>query len=415
MSEELNVYQIVLKQMNQAADVLGLDVGAREILKEPMRLFTVSFPVKMDDNSVKVFVGFRCQHNDVLGPTKGGCRYHPQVDMDEVKALAAWMTYKCALVGLPYGGGKGGVICDPKSMSKRELERLSRGFIQAIASFIGPNRDIPAPDVYTNPQVMAWFMDEYSKFNGYHAPGVVTGKPIISGGSLGRGSATARGVMFTVREAAKKIGLDLNGATVVIQGYGNAGSYSGQFLHELGCKIIAVNDSRGGILNPEGMNPDDLQEFKDKTGSVVGFPGSSEINNEQLLALECDILVPAALENQITVDNANNIKTKLIAEAANGPTTPGADEILYKNGVVVIPDILANAGGVTVSYFEWVQNLTNYYWTEEEVDSKLERIMVNAYEKVWDTYQEYDVTMRTAAFMVALKRIELAMQTRGWV
>ncbi|AZR72804.1 glutamate dehydrogenase [Anoxybacter fermentans] len=415
MTEDLNVYQIVLHQMNQAADVIDLDLGVREILKEPMRLFTVSFPVKMDDGSVRVFVGFRCQHNDVLGPTKGGCRFHPQVNMDEVKALAAWMTYKCALVGLPYGGGKGGVICNPKELSPTELERLSRGFIQAIAPYIGPDRDIPAPDVYTNPQIMAWFMDEFSKFSGYHAPGVVTGKPLVNGGSLGRSSATARGVMFTTREAAKKIGLNLNGATVVIQGFGNAGSYSARFLHELGCKIIAVNDSRGGAYNPNGMDPDELMKYKEKTGSVSGFPGSTKIDNEGLLALKCDILIPAALENQIIKENAHNIKAKLIAEAANGPTTPGADEILYEKGVIVIPDILANAGGVTVSYFEWVQNRTNYYWTEEEVDTKLEHVMVNAFDRVWKTYEKYNVNMRIAAYIVALKRIETAMKTRGWV
>ncbi len=415
MTENLNAFQIVLQQMNQAADSMNLAPGVREILKEPMRVFSVSFPVKMDDGAVKTFVGFRCQHNDVLGPTKGGCRFHPQVDMDEVKALASWMTYKCSLVGLPYGGGKGGVICNPKELSNGELERLSRSFIQAIASYIGPTKDIPAPDVYTNPQIMAWFMDEFSRVAGYHAPGVVTGKPIVNGGSLGRNSATARGVMFTTREAAKKIGLDLNGATVVIQGFGNAGSYSAKFLHDLGCKIIAVSDSTGGAVNPDGMDPQELMNFKATNGTVKGFPGSANINNSDLLAMECDILVPSALENQITMENAHSIRTKIIAEAANDSTTPGADEILFEKGVVIIPDILANAGGVTVSYFEWVQNLSNYYWSEEEVDQKLEKIMVNAFNRVWETQQKYDVNMRESAFIVALERLETAMETRGWV
>ncbi len=415
MSENLNSYQIVLHQMNEAADIINLEPGVREILKEPMRFFTVSFPVKMEDGTVKNFIGFRCQHNDVLGPTKGGCRFHPQVDVDEVKALAAWMTYKCSLVGLPYGGGKGGVICNPKNLSKRELERLSRGFIQAIAPYIGPTKDIPAPDVYTNPQVMAWFMDEFSRVAGHHSPGVVTGKPIVNGGSLGRNSATARGVMFTTREAAKKIGLDLDGAIVVVQGYGNAGSFSAKFFDELGCKIIAVNDSTGGAYDPNGMNPEELVKYKQSTGTVKNFPGSVDITNSDLLSLECDILVPSALENQITIENANNIRAKVIAEAANGPTTPGADKILFEKGVVIIPDILANAGGVTVSYFEWVQNLSNYYWSEEEVDQKLENVMINAFNKVWEIKDKYNVNMRVSAFIVALERLASAMATRGWV
>lgn len=415
MSEQSNIYGSVLKQMNQAAKKMNLNPAAQELLSEPMRIITVSFPVRMDDDSIRIFVGFRCQHNDVLGPTKGGCRFHPEVNMDEIKALAAWMTYKCALVGLPYGGGKGGVICNPKELSPKELERLSRGFIQAISLFIGPQRDIPAPDVNTNPQIMAWFMDEFNKQKLNYSPGVVTGKPIISGGSIRRNTATSKGVMITVREAAKKMNLDLVGASVVIQGFGNAGRHSAEYLSELGCKIIAVNDSTGGVFNPEGMDPAKLAEHKDQTGSVAGFASGTDISNAELLALECDILIPAALENQITVSNAHAVKAKLIGEAANGPIDPEADDILFEKGIVIVPDILANSGGVTVSYFEWVQNQTNYYWDENEVDTKLERIMLDAFNRVWETHKKHHVNMRTAAFMVALERLEVAMETRGWI
>ncbi len=414
--DDFKIYEVVLEQLDDAADELDLDPQVRALLKEPMRTLTVSIPVRMDDGGIRVFKGFRCQHNDVLGPTKGGIRFHPQVEMKEVEALAAWMTFKCALVGIPYGGAKGGVLCNPKEMSKGELEKLSRRFIQALEPIIGPDKDIPAPDVYTDAQVMSWFMDEFSKIKGVYSPGLVTGKPRILGGSYGRDSATARGLMYTVREGAKKIGLDLEGATVAIQGYGNAGSFSGIFLRELGCKVIAANDSSGGVYNPDGLNAEKLREFKLEEGVVSGYPGSEKnISNQELLSLDCDILVPAALENQINKDNAMDINAKMIAEAANGPTTPEADKLLKLNGVLVIPDILANAGGVTVSYFEWVQNMYNYYWDREEVDEKLEKVMVSAFNRTNEMAEERDVSFRTAAYMVAIKRLTEAMAARGWV
>jgi len=409
------VYENVLTQLDNAAEVLDLDEQIRELLQEPMRTLSVSIPVKLDDGNIHVFKGFRCQHNNVLGPTKGGIRFHPQVSEDEVKALAAWMTFKCSLVGIPYGGAKGGVIVNPKELSRNELERLSRGFIQSISPIIGPDKDIPAPDVYTDAQVMSWFMDEFSKIKGVNTPGLVTGKPVVLGGSFGRHSATARGVMYTVREAAKAIDLDLKGATVAVQGYGNAGSFSAKFLNELGCKIVAANDSKGGIYCEDGFDPVEVAKHKDETGSVKGFEGCEEISNQELLTMDVDVLVPAALENQITKENANDIKARMIAEAANGPTTPEADEILFQKEIMIIPDILANAGGVTVSYFEWVQNLANYYWSKEEVDRKLEDIMVDAFEKVFNTHEELGVNMRVSAFIVAIKRLTEAMEARGWV
>ncbi len=415
MSKEFKIYEVVLKQLDDAATELDLDPQVKDLLKEPVRSLSVAVPVRMDNGSVRVFKGFRCQHNDALGPTKGGIRFHPQVEEAEVQALAAWMTFKCSLVGIPYGGAKGGVLCNPKEMSKGELERLSRGFIQAISPIIGPDKDIPAPDVYTNAQIMSWFMDEFSKIKGVNTPGLVTGKPLVIGGSYGRDSATARGLMYTVREAAKEMGLDLNGATVVVQGYGNAGNFSAKFLQDLGAKLIAANDSSGGVYNPDGMDAFDLKEYKDEHGELLGYPGSKEISNEDLLTLECDILVPAAMENQINEKNAHDIKAKMVAEAANGPTTPEADKILNDKGVVVLPDILANAGGVTVSYFEWVQNMYNYYWDKEEVDSKLEKIMVNAFDRVHKKHQEKDVSYRVAAYMVAIERLTEAMRARGWV
>lgn len=415
MAETLNPFEIVQKQIKTACDKLGLEESVYEILKEPERVLTVSIPVRMDDGSIKTFIGYRSQHNTVLGPAKGGVRFHPDVTMDEVKALSAWMTFKCAVVGIPYGGGKGGVRCNPKELSKSELERLSRGYFRAISPIIGPEKDIPAPDVYTNAQVMAWFMDEFSQLKGYNTPGVVTGKPIVLGGSLGRSEATARGVTFTIREAAKKIGLDLTKATVAIQGFGNAGSVAARLLHELGCKIVAVNDSQGGAYNPDGLDPEAVNEYKKKNKTVKGFPGSKDISGAELLELDVDILVPAALENVITSSNAANIKAKIVGEAANGPTTPEADEILYKKGILVIPDILCNAGGVTVSYFEWVQNLMNFYWTEEEVNSRLEQIMVKAFNEVFDIHKKYSVNMREAAYMLAVKRIAEALKLRGWI
>jgi len=407
-----NPYEAALKQLDIAAQKLNLDPGIHEILKHPMRAFIVNIPVVMDDGSVRVFTGYRVQYNDALGPTKGGIRYHSDLTLDEVTALAAWMTWKTAVTGLPLGGGKGGIRCNPKEMSKAELERLTRGYARAISKFIGPFTDVPAPDVYTTAEMMAWIMDEYSEIVGYPVFGVVTGKPVNVGGSLGRNEATSRGVMYTVVEAANHLGINLKGATVAVQGYGNVGYHAARLLHEIGCKIIAVSDSKGGIYNPQGLDPVKVLEHKDKTGSVVDYPGSQLITNEQLLEMECDILVPAALENQITEKNAPNIKAKIVAEGANGPVTPEADEILYKKGIFVIPDILANSGGVIVSYFEQVQNQMNYYWTEEEVRAKLKDTITKAFNDVLKMSTQHNVNMRTAAYMLAVKRVADAMMAR---
>jgi glutamate dehydrogenase len=366
----------------------------------------------MDDGSVRVFVGYRSQYNDALGPTKGGIRFHPDVTLDEVVALSAWMTFKTAVVGLPLGGGKGGIRCNPKEMSLSELERLTRGYTRELARFIGPQTDVPAPDVYTNAQTMAWIMDEYIQVTGFHAPGVVTGKPIEIGGSQGRDEATSRGLAYTIVEAAEHLKLHLDKAKLAVQGYGNVGFNAARILHGLGCTILAISDSKGGIYNAKGLDPQKVLEHKNKTGSVVGYPGAKAISNKELLALDCDILVPAALENQITSENASQIKAKVVAEGANGPTTPEADVILHERGIFLIPDILANAGGVTVSYFEQVQNQMNYYWTVEEVRAKLELIMRSAFQSVLKLSREHNVPMRTAAFMLAVKRIAAAIRTR---
>jgi glutamate dehydrogenase (NAD(P)+) len=370
----------------------------------------------MDDGSIRVFQGFRVQYNDARGPTKGGIRFHPDETIDTVRALAAWMTWKCALLDLPLGGAKGGVTCNPKEMSQRELECLSRAYIQAIYQFIGPDKDIPAPDVYTNPQVMAWMMDEYSKIAGRNQFGVITGKPLCLGGSAGRGDATARGGMYTIREAANVCGIDLGKATVAVQGYGNAGYHAAQLCKELfGCKVVAVSDSKGGIFSKEGLEPETVREHKSKTTSVIHLPNVQHISNEELLELEVDILIPAALENVITKKNAPNIKAKIVAELANGPTTPEADDILYKNDVHVIPDFLCNAGGVTVSYFEMVQNFYMCCWDEKEVHERLERKMTAAYHSVLNASKEYSINMRQAAYVQAVKRVAEAMKLRGWV
>lgn len=412
--EVLNAFELAQKQVENAAKILKLSKDVLEILLWPKRVLYVNIPVKMDDGSVKVFKGYRSQHTDVLGPSKGGIRFHPDVTLEETMALSMWMTFKCGVIGLPYGGGKGGVACDPRNLSQGELERLSRGYIRAIAPIIGPDKDIPAPDVYTTPQIMAWMMDEFSTLAGVYSPGVITGKPIIVGGSLGRDKATAQGTVFTIREALKTKGRNFVGSTVVVQGYGNAGFHAARLLHEEGCKLIAVSDSKGGIFSKEGLNPHLVLEFKESTGTVVGYPGTVTITNEELLELECDILVPAALEGVITEKNAMNVKAKIVAEAANGPTTLEADEILFKNGVFVLPDILANAGGVTVSYFEWVQNLTNYYWTSKEVESRLDEKMTFAFEQVYKTSLEYNIDMRTAAYVYSIKRLAEAIKIRGW-
>ena len=414
--EGLNPFRIAQEQLDEAAEHLKLDPATHAMLREPMRELHVLIPVRMDDGRVEVFQGFRVQYNDARGPTKGGIRFHPEETIDTVKALAAWMTWKTAVVDIPYGGGKGGVICNPKEMSEGELERLSRGYIRALGEFIGPEKDIPAPDVYTNPQIMAWMMDEFSKLRGYNTPGVITGKPLPLGGSLGRGDATARGGIFTVREAAKHLGLDLKGAPVAVQGYGNAGYYAAKLSKEyFGAKIVAVSDSRGGIYSEAGLDPEAVLKHKQEGGSVVGFPGAEQISNEELLELDVTLLWPAALENVITEENAPRIKAKIIAEAANGPTTPEADRILHEKGAFVIPDFLCNAGGVTVSYFEWVQNINGYYWSEEEVYERLDAKMTKAFHDVLEMHKERKVHMRLAAYLVAVQRVAEAMRLRGWV
>ncbi len=410
-----NLFAIVQQQLDKAAEKLDLDADVHSLLREPMRILEVNFPVKMDDGTTKRFTGYRVQYNDALGPTKGGLRFHPDETIDTVKALAAWMVWKCAVVDIPYGGGKGGVVCNPKELSVGELERVTRGYIRALGRFIGPEKDIPAPDVYTNPQIMAWIMDEYSQIVGYNSPGVVTGKPILLGGSLGRGDATARGTVYTIREAAKGLEIDLKDATVAVQGYGNAGYFAAKLMLELtGAKIVAVADTRGGVYSVDGIDPDAAFEHKKATGSVSGFPAAKAITNQELLELEVDVLIPAAIENVITAENAHAIKAKIIAEAANGPTTPAADVILQENGKFIIPDILCNAGGVTVSYFEWVQNTSGYYWSEEEIHAKLDIKMTKAFYEVYAMVKEKGVDSRTAAYLVAIQRVAAAMKLRGW-
>lgn len=415
MSEQYNPFHVAQEQVKRAVEALKLEPAVYEILKQPQRFLEVSFPVVMDDGSVKVFTGYRSQHNDALGPTKGGLRFHPDVYADEVKALSMWMTFKCSVLGLPYGGGKGAVKCNPKELSTGELERVSRGFIQAISQIIDADKDIPAPDVYTNPQIMAWMIDEFSKIREKNVFGLLTGKPLIIGGSKGRNEATGRGCVVVAKAAAKKLGIKVEGARVAVQGFGNAGSVAARLLHEAGAKVVAVSDSKGGIYNEDGLDPVAVNAFKAKTTTVVGFPGSKTITNNDLLTSDVDILIPAAFENQITEANAKDVKAKIISEAANGPTTPEADEILHQKGIMVIPDILASAGGVTVSYFEWVQNLMNFYWTEEEVNNRLEQMMIQSFETVYDMHVKEKVSMREAAFMVAVKRVADAMRVRGWL
>ena len=370
--EDLNPYRISQIQFDIAAEYLKLDQGLRQILRTPKRVLEVSIPTKMDNGQIKVFTGFRVQHNVARGPAKGGIRYHPNVTLDEVKALAMWMTWKTATVNIPYGGAKGGVICDPKRMSKPELERMTRRFAAEILPIIGPEQDIPAPDVYTDSQTMAWIMDTYSMTKGHSSLGVVTGKPISIGGSEGRNEATARGCVIVVEEACKVKKMSLRGASVAIQGFGNAGSIAAKLFAEKKARVIAISDSRGGVFNSRGIDPLKAMRYKERSGTVVGMPGTSRISNDDLLTMKCDILVPAALENVITLNNADQIKAKIVAEAANGPTTPHADEVLARKGILVLPDILANAGGVTVSYFEWVQDLQSFFWSEAEVNAKLE-------------------------------------------
>ena len=413
MEEKLSSFQIGLKLLDRAAEKLKLDPGLHKKISYPKRQLIVSIPVRMDDSSLEVFTGYRVQHNVDRGPSKGGLRYHPTVTLDEIKALAMAMTWKCAVVGIPYGGAKGGVTCNPKEMSQAEIERLTRRFTYEISVIIGPEKDILAPDVYTDSQTMSWIMDTYSMAQGFTVPGVVTGKPLALGGTLGRKDATAWGTVFTIQQAVEYLGMDLKKATVVVQGYGNAGEGTARILAAKGARIIAVSDSRGGIYNGKGLEPAKLVEHKSKTGSVKGYEEGEAISNEELLELECDVLVPAAMENQITEENAGRVKAKIIAEAANGPTTFGADEILDKKKIFVIPDILANAGGVTVSYFEWMQDLQFHFWTEEEVNVQLEKVMVKSFQDVLNVYREERVDMRTAAHMLAVSRVAEATRLRG--
>ena len=408
-----NPWEMALKQLGDTAARIGLDPDIQAILSKPRRVLHVSIPTRMDDGRVKVFDGYRVQHNMTRGPCKGGIRYHPDVTPDEVKALAMWMTWKCAVVNIPYGGAKGGVICNPKEMSQGEIERLTRRYTSAILPMIGPERDILAPDVNTNPQVMAWIMDTYSVDKGYSVPGVVTGKPIAIGGSRGRNEATGRGCVFVVLAAARRYGLPSNSPTVAVQGYGNAGSIAARLLHERGFTVIAVSDSCGAITDPNGIDPVAVAEHKAKTRSVAGFPGSAKITNEELLTIPCDLLVPAALENQITAANARDVRAKIIAEAANGPTTPDADAIFAERGITVIPDILANAGGVTVSYFEWVQSLQAHFWSERQVNLELRDVVQRAYQDVQDCADEQDCSLRQAAMNIAVERVAEAARLRG--
>jgi glutamate dehydrogenase (NAD(P)+) len=413
-SEAINPFEVALKQLDEAAKIINLDKGLHQVLANPKRVLTVSLPIRMDNGEIQVFTGFRSQHNDSRGPYKGGIRYHPQVTVDEVKALSMWMTWKCAIADIPYGGGKGGIICNPKEMSEGELERLTRRYAYAIADIIGPHTDIPAPDVYTGGKEMAWIMDTYSALKGnYVQPEIITGKPIIIGGSLGRNEATGRGLAFTVREAAKKLKIEMKNATMAVEGFGNAGQFASQFVEDQGARLIAASDSKGGIYNKNGIKVAELRKYKEETGSVVGFSGADSISNEELLETECTVLIPAALENQITTKNAGRIKARIVAEAANGPTTPEADEVLYNNKILVIPDILANGGGVTVSYFEWLQNLRRDYWTETEVNDRLDKNITKAFDDVYQTSERYSIDMRKASTVLAINRVVEATKVRG--
>lgn len=413
MAAKLNPYQMAIQQFELAAEKLGLSEDMREILRQPKRELVVNFPVRLDNGRIKTFTGYRVQHNVNRGPAKGGIRYGPEVTLDEVKALAMWMTWKCAVVEIPYGGAKGGVICDPKSMSSAELERMTRRYATEISIVIGPHSDIPAPDVNTNSQVMAWIMDTYSMHEGFSIPAVVTGKPLSIGGSEGRNDATATGVLFVTRQAAKLLGMPLKGARVSVQGYGNAGASAARLFHNEGCKVVAVSDSRGGIYNESGLDPAAVLRHKQERGSVVGFPRAQALRVQDVLEIPCDILVPAATEGVITVANAEHVQARIVAEAANGPTTPEADRILFRRGIFVIPDILANAGGVTVSYFEWVQDLQSFFWGVEEITQKLEVIMKRSFAAIAEKSDQYRCDMRLAANMLAISRVAEATQIRG--
>jgi len=411
--QEINPFDTYVKNLDLCAEKLRLDPGLVEWLKHPKRTLQISLPVRMDNGTIKVFTGYRIQFNDARGPYKGGIRYHPNANLDEVKALAAWMTIKTAVIDIPYGGAKGGIACDPTRMSVGELERMTRRYAFQIRDFIGPYVDVPAPDVYTGPREMAWIMDTYSMAVGHMVPEVVTGKPLELWGCVGRTTATGRGVAICIREACKKLGIDLTKANFAVQGYGNVGTWTAVILQEMGAKMIAASDVKGGAYNANGMDANELVKYTQKTGSVVDYPGTKSISNEELLTTKCDILVPAAMENQITDENAQKIRCRILAEGANGPTTPEADEILNKNKILVLPDVLVNSGGVLGSYFEWVQNLHRETWEEEEFNDKLEGKIVKAFNSVYDMAQKYNVSMRIAAYMIAVKRISDAMSKLG--
>jgi glutamate dehydrogenase (NAD(P)+) len=413
MAEHGSIFKAMLQEFDEAARLLKLDPGIWNILTHPKRQIIVSCPVQMDSGDIEVFTGYRVQYNITLGPAKGGIRYHPDVSLDEVTALAAWMTWKCAVAHIPFGGGKGGIVCDPTRMSRRELEALTRRYVAEIVDAIGPEKDVPAPDVNTNDQVMAWVMDTYSMHVGHTETAVVTGKPVELGGSLGRREATGRGVMIVAREAAKHRRLDITNATVAIQGFGNVGSVSAELLTRLGAKIVAITDVRGGVHNAKGLDVPKMLEYAAKHKTIDNFPGGEPLTNEELFALDADILIPAALENQITMDNVSSIRARIVIEAANGPTTPEANNALHERGVFVVPDILANSGGVTVSYFEWVQDRYGYFWEENEVNARLEKKMHDAFHDVLQTSMTYKVDMRTAAYIVAISRVGTVTRMRG--
>ena len=397
-----------------ALDKLGYPDEVYELLKEPLRMMTVRIPVRMDDGTMKVFTGYRAQHNDAVGPTKGGVRFHPNVTEKEVKALSIWMSLKAGIVDLPYGGGKGGIICDPREMSFRELEGLSRGYVRAISQIVGPTKDIPAPDVFTNSQIMAWMMDEYSRIDEYNSPGFITGKPIVLGGSNGRESATATGVTICIYEACKRRDIDIEGAKVIVQGFGNAGSFLAKFLHDAGAVVVGISDAYGALYDSDGLDIDYLLDRRDSFGTITKLFDET-ISNKELLEMDCDILIPAAVGNQITVDNADKIKASIVVEAANGPTTIEATKILTKKNILLVPDVLASAGGVTVSYFEWVQNNQGYYWPEQDINEKLHNVMIKAFENVYHIADTRQVDMRLAAYMVGVRKMSEASRFRGWV
>ncbi|KGX84661.1 Glu/Leu/Phe/Val family dehydrogenase [Pontibacillus marinus] len=413
-NDKLDVLKSTQTVVSNALDKLGYPKEVFDLLKEPVRMMTVRIPVRMDDGSIKIFTGYRAQHNDAVGPTKGGVRFHPNVTEKEVKALSIWMSLKAGIVDLPYGGGKGGILCDPREMSFRELEGLSRGYVRAISQIVGPNKDIPAPDVFTNSQIMAWMMDEYSRIDEFNNPGFITGKPLVLGGSHGRESATAKGVTICIDEAAKKKGINIEGARVVIQGFGNAGSFLAKFMYDAGAKVIGISDAQGALHDPEGLDVEYLLDRRDSFGTVTNL-FKNTITNEELLELDCDILVPAAIENQITEDNAHNIKASIVVEAANGPTTMEGTRILSERDILLVPDVLASAGGVTVSYFEWVQNNQGYYWSEEEVEEKLHKVMVKGFNTVYNTADTRRIDMRLAAYMVGVRKMAEAARFRGWI